>query len=50
MSFKKNKYLVLKNAISPEIANFVFNYFLIKRQAFNNPMKFVQEIKIMIKI
>jgi len=32
MSFKKNKYIVLKNAISSELASFVFNYFLIKRQ------------------
>ena len=32
MSFKKNKYSVLKNAISPEIANFVYNYFLKKRK------------------
>ena len=32
MSFKKNKYSVLKNAISPEIANFVYNYFLNKRK------------------
>ena len=26
MSFKKNKYSVLKNAISKELANFVYNY------------------------
>ena len=32
MSFKKNKYTVLKNAISPEIANFVYKYFLNKRK------------------
>ena len=31
MSFKKNKYSVLKNAISKELANFVYNYFLNKR-------------------
>ena len=31
MSFKKNKYTVLKNAVSPEIANFVYQYFLNKR-------------------
>jgi hypothetical protein len=31
MSFKKNKYTVLKNAISPEIAEFVYKYFLNKR-------------------
>ena len=31
MSFKKNKYSVLKNAISKELANFVYSYFLNKR-------------------
>jgi hypothetical protein len=31
MSFKKNKYTVLKNAISPELAEFVYQYFLNKR-------------------
>ncbi len=31
MSFKKNKYTVLKNAISKELADFVYNYFLNKR-------------------
>ena len=31
MSFKKNKYTVLKKAISPELAEFVYQYFLNKR-------------------
>jgi len=31
MSFKKNKYTVLKNAISKELADFVYKYFLNKR-------------------
>ena len=31
MSFKKNKYSVLKNAISKELANFVYDYFKNKR-------------------
>jgi hypothetical protein len=31
MSFKVNKYTVVKNAISYELANFCFNYFLLKR-------------------
>ena len=31
MSFKKNKYKVLKAAISPELAEFVYTYFLNKR-------------------
>jgi len=32
MSFKKNKYTVLKKAISSELAAFVYQYFLNKRQ------------------
>ena len=32
MSFKKNKYTVLKKAISPELANFVYKYILNKRK------------------
>ena len=32
MSFKKNKYTVLKQAISPELAEFVYKYFLNKRE------------------
>ena len=32
MSFKKNKYTVLKSAISPELAEFVYKYFLNKRE------------------
>jgi len=31
MSFKKNKYTVLKKVISPELAGFVYKYFLNKR-------------------
>ena len=30
--FKKNHFLIIKQAISPEVANFVYNYFLMKRQ------------------
>ena len=30
--FKKNHFLVIKEAIDPKVANFVYNYFLIKRQ------------------
>ena len=33
MSFKKNKYKVLKAAISPELSEFVYTYFLNKRTA-----------------
>jgi len=32
MSFKKNKYTILKSAISPELAKFVYQYFLNKRE------------------
>ena len=31
MSFKKNKYSILRNAISKELSNFVYKYFLNKR-------------------
>ena len=31
MSFKKNKYVVIKEAVPKEIATFVYNYFLLKR-------------------
>tara|TARA_Y100001937_G_scaffold1520_1_gene2007 strand:+ start:176 stop:871 length:696 start_codon:yes stop_codon:yes gene_type:complete len=30
--FKKNHFLVIREAIDPKIANFVYNYFLMKRQ------------------
>ncbi len=33
MSFQQNKYQIIKNAISYELANFCFNYFLLKRDA-----------------
>ena len=31
MSFKKNKYIVIKKAISPQLAKFISQYFLLKR-------------------
>ena len=31
--FKEHKYLIIRNAISFELANFAFNYFLMKRDA-----------------
>ena len=31
-SFKKNKYMVLKKVINPELAKFVTDYFLLKRK------------------
>jgi hypothetical protein len=33
MTFQQNKYQVLDNAISYDLANFCFNYFLFKRDA-----------------
>ena len=30
--FKKNHFIVIKEAIDPKVANFVYNYFLMKRQ------------------
>ena len=30
--FKKDHYIVIKNAISKDLAGFVYNYFLMKRQ------------------
>ena len=30
--FKKNHFLVIKEAIDPKVANFIYNYFLMKRQ------------------
>jgi hypothetical protein len=35
MNFLKNKYTVVKKAIPYELADFVFNYFLLKREAVN---------------
>ena len=34
MSYKKNSYLVVKNAIPIDVANFVYDYFNMKRRAF----------------
>ena len=35
MSFNQNKFQVIKKAVPYELANFVFNYFLLKRDAVN---------------
>ena len=32
MSFKKNKFLIIKKAIPIELADFIYSYFLLKRQ------------------
>tara|TARA_R100001129_G_scaffold182815_2_gene163994 strand:- start:359 stop:1045 length:687 start_codon:yes stop_codon:yes gene_type:complete len=34
-SYKKNKYIVIQNALSPELCDFVYKYFLLKRSVFN---------------
>ena len=34
MSYKKNKYKIIKNAIPLDVANFVHDYFIMKREAF----------------
>ena len=31
-AFKKNNYMVIRKAIDPKIAEFVMNYFMMKRQ------------------
>ena len=30
MSFKKNKYVVIREAVSKDLAEFIYNYFLMK--------------------
>jgi len=35
MSFKKNKYIVIKKAISKDLAMFIFNYFNIQKQVYD---------------
>ena len=35
MSFKKNKYTIIRQAISKDLATFVANYFLMKKQVFD---------------
>ena len=39
MSFKKNKYVVIKQAISKDSALFLYNYFLIKKQVYDTSLK-----------
>ena len=35
MSFKKNKYVVIREAISKELARFIHNYFIMKKQVYD---------------
>jgi len=39
MSFKKNKYVVIKQAISKELATFTANYFAMKKQVYDTCLK-----------
>jgi len=39
MSFKKNKYTIIRNAITKDLATFVANYFLLKKQVFDTCTK-----------
>jgi hypothetical protein len=39
MSFKKNKYVVIKQAISKDLATFIYNYFLMKKQVYDTCIK-----------
>jgi len=39
MSFKTKKYQVIKGALSKELANFIFNYMMLQRDAVNFMMK-----------
>jgi len=39
MSFKKNKYTIIKQAISKDLASFVANYFLMQKQVYDTCMK-----------
>ena len=39
MSFKKNKYCVIRQAISKDLATFIYNYFLMKKQVYDTCLK-----------
>ena len=39
MRFKKNKYIVIKEAIPKDMAIFIYNYFLMKRQVYDTCIK-----------
>ena len=40
MTFKKNKYAVIKQAISSDMSEFIFNYFLMKKQVYDSLLKY----------
>jgi len=39
MSFKKNKYIIIRQAISKDLATFVMNYFLMQKQVYDTCKK-----------
>ena len=39
MSFKKNRYTVIKQAISKDLAIFLYNYFLMQKQVYDTCIK-----------
>jgi hypothetical protein len=39
MSFKKNKYTVIRQAISKDMATFIYRYFLMKKQVYDTCLK-----------
>ena len=39
MSFKKNKYAIIKKAISKDLAEYIVNYFAMKKQVYDTCMK-----------
>jgi len=40
MSFKKNKYTIIRSAITKDLATFVANYFLMKKQVYDTCLKY----------
>ena len=40
MDFKKDKYLIIKNIISKDLAQFLYNYLIIKRQVYHTMTEF----------
>jgi len=51
MSFKKNKYTVIKQAIDKELATFIYNYFLMKKQVYDTCMqhRYISPYEVMIR-
>ena len=39
MSFKKNKYVIVRNVVSKDLAIFLYNYFCIKKQVYDTCLK-----------